>query len=419
MLQLVDHRGNVVVVDGGVRLAGAVTIIPQHFVTGSEVDVVMIVGFEPVRLRVLVMEGCPAKPGSIAVVSLLEWIVGGRSFVPPQPASRGTPEPLRLALPRHDDDAGVAMQGRLQDVPVVEVVQLICGGKRDATIEIRDERCIPSLCGLLGVQNGRVVSAHTEDDGVGEAAFFSLLAPLRGKFRVRFQSESEPLQQPVQNIQRETTFLLLEYLRRLDEAARVPRVAQVAIESEVDGAAIVEIAPTVVPTRAAVVVEPVPATPALMVVPLAGLLGAPGRAAPSRARPAPAPTRATPSQKEPTTPRKRSPVRPALSTTASAAVVTGRFSRFFDEVASDPNASTPSVEPALPARAAEWEVPPPIGDIDDIVDAHRQFADDADLAISDALRFTSLQITLTNASSSREGPYERDTEIVDRNLISH
>ena len=403
MLQLVDHRGNVVVVDGGVRLAGALTIIPAHFTAGTEIEIVLIVGFEPVRLRVVVLEGCDARPGAIAIVSLAEWSVGGRRFVPNDAAHE-----RRTDKRDRDDDDDVALKGRLQDVPVVEVVQLLCSGKREATIDIVDERCIPACCGALGVRDGRVVHAQTRDDVVGEAGFFALLGTLRGRFSVRFGRRLIDGETPLDNIRRDTTFLLLEHLRQLDEAARrhalQPQRAQVPrLESVPDGAVAVRPAmglPLVVETSTCV--------PAFAGETLAPTVadGAPTVVPPPLPPPRPRPVRKTAAARvtkvqEPTTPRKRISLPPH----PEVAAPTGRFSRFFAEL----SASLPAPPDA---------VPPPVGDDDsnDInVDDAGRFADDADLAITDALRFSSLQISL----GTRESGFERDTDIVDRALISH
>ncbi len=284
LLQLVDHRANVVVVDGGVRLVGALSEVPAAFVVGAELEVVMIVGFEPVRLRVVVVEGCAARPGAIAVVSLAAWVLGagrlqGREFVP------------RQAI-RDDDDDDDVMQGRLQHVGVAELVQLVCGGRRDAIIEIRDERCVPSFCGRLVVKNGQVVAARTEDDVVGEAAFFALLTPPRGRFRVHFGDEPRCLdgRAPIENIHRDTTFLVLEHARLLDEAA----------------------GPTAAPLQPLRLSARVPAVRPAMSLPS---------------------TSATPAPPTPSDVGAEPAGRARCANATGEAPVTGRFARFFAEVA--------------------------------------------------------------------------------------
>lgn len=334
MLQLVDHRGNVVVVDGAARFTGCVARLPSFLAERDEVEVTLIVGFEAVQLRVVVVEGCDVRPGAIAVVSLVEWVAGGRRFRPnDNVAAAGDPR------------AGIS--GRLEQMSLVDVVQLLANGQRGALIEVHSESPLGTALpvGLIGLTRGQIAFARHGND-VGEDALFSILSSSRGSFSVSFEKAV-----PAANIQRETTFLLLEHLRRLDEAARVPGETQrhapsssnLRLDSVPEGNVVVRpaMSPTVV-------------IPTTMIV-------------------------------EPRAKKKRPSLPPPLE--EKHAAKTGRFSRFFDEVSQSEH----------PQHGA----PPPV-------------VDDADLAVTDAVRFASLAITMTNTN----GPFERDTDIVDRALIS-
>ena len=353
MLQLVDHRGNVVVVDGGARYTGSIARLPAFLGEGDLVDVTLIVGFEAVTLRAAVVEGCDCRPGALAVVSIVEWIAGGRRFVP---VDTDLDDAARVS------DRRAGMSGRLEQLSLVDVVQLLSTGQRSGVVEVSVDGAASSRAAapaLIGLNRGQVVFARFGND-VGEDALFALLASSRGAFAVRFEKVA-----PATNIQRSTTFLLLEHLRRLDEAAREASSPVPNLDSLV-GAPVETraFADSSVVDRAELVR---PAMSATVVIPQSVVV--------------------EPKQKK----KRPLPSYPEEQQEKKLAARPGRFSRFFDEVSQ-------SERPA-------FATPPPV-------------VDDADLAVTD-VRFASLAVTATNTSSNvGGGPFERDTDIVDRALIS-
>jgi hypothetical protein len=328
LLQLVDHRGNVVVVDGDARYAGVVGSVPAVFTGGDVVEVVFIVGFEAVKLVLAVVEGCDARPGAIAVVSVVAWHAAGRRFRPDEEAADVVP-------------AGAGLCGRLEQMSLVDVVQLLATAQRSGVVDVKAETALgtPLPPSTLALARGQLVFARC-GAATGEEALFSLLSSTRGSFSVRFDQAA-----PARNIQRETTFLLLEHLRRLDVAARVPQGSLLRLESVPDGSVVVRPA-----------MSPTVMIPTTVVV-------------------------------EPTKKKKKRPSLPPQPEEKHAPRA-GRFARFFDEVSA-------SELPRLD------EPPPPV-------------IDDADLAVTDAVRFASFAVTMPNTN----GPFDRDTDIVDRALIS-
>lgn len=380
MLQIVDHRGNVVIVDAGMRLAGTITQVPRSFADGAAVEITLIVGFEPVLLRVAVVEGCDCRPGAIAVVSLVEWVAGGRHFRPDDgraPAAVGA------------DDDRVGLRGRLDDMSLVDVVQLLSSSQRSGVIEIRAISHLGTALplGTLALRRGQVCFADFDGDR-GEEAFFALLGVVRGSFAVQFEATL-----PSPNIERETTFLLLEHLRRVDESSRIPVASLPRLESVPDGNVVVR--PAMAPTVA------IP--PALVVIPYSDKL--PGQAdkqAEKQQAEKLAEKSAAKAMQPPPKKKKRLPSHPERDPIEPR---TGRFSRFFDEVSSvaaqDIAAANAIVATPVETMATKRQPPPPP-------------VDDAELPATDQVRFTSLAVTMTNTG----GPFERDTDIVDRALIS-
>lgn len=365
MLQIVDHRGNVVVVDGsGARLVGSLKQIPVAFIDGVNVEVTLIVGTEPVQLRLAVVEGCECRPGAIAIVSLVAWLVGGRHFLPDDgrapvrgesrdsvtvPSGEATSLPHPAAPPR----APAGLSGRLEQMSLIDTVQMLCTSQRSGVVDIEgvDHHGAP-LRGTLALRRGQVCFAEFAGDR-GEEAFFALVAVSRGAFAVDFNALL-----PTANIERETTFLLLDHLRRLDESTRLPahrgHVQAIHPVDAFDDSVVVRPAMAVSPVTAVVVETKPTATPA-------PLENTAKKRAPKK--PPPLPERAEPTEAR-----------------------TGRFSRFFDEFQPSPQRTAP---------------PPSV--------------DDVELPATDAAGFASLAFTLSNTHS----PFDRDTDIIDRALISH
>lgn len=114
------------------------------------------------------------------------------------------PEPLS-----EEEPTGVV--GTLREMPLSEVVQSLAHGLKDALVEVKPRG---SEAGAIVFAQGRVVHCHAATL-VGEEAFFSLFGASRGTFRIRYgQAAGAPLPR---NIDRDTTFLVIEGARRLDE----------------------------------------------------------------------------------------------------------------------------------------------------------------------------------------------------------
>ena len=153
-------------------------------------------------------------PGAIASCAWVVWVVGSRRLV----ADDG-----RRDRPQGDrDDVALQgrLQGRLQDVAIVEFIQLVCRAHRDAVIEVRDEGCNSSGCGVWTVKNRRVLAAKTENVLVAAAACYAPLSPVRGRFRVLPGHDKIALVLPVEYIAPDTTFLLLDDVPGLETAAQ-------------------------------------------------------------------------------------------------------------------------------------------------------------------------------------------------------
>ena len=144
----------------------------------------------------------------------MEWVVGSRRLVADD-GGRDRPQGDR-------DDVALQgrLQGRLQDVAIVELIQLVCRAHRDAVIEVRDEGCNSSGCGVLTVKNRRVLAAKTENVLVAAAACYAPLSPVRGRFRVLPGHDKIALVLPVEYIAPDTTFLLLDDVPGLETAAQ-------------------------------------------------------------------------------------------------------------------------------------------------------------------------------------------------------
>jgi pSer/pThr/pTyr-binding forkhead associated (FHA) protein len=106
--------------------------------------------------------------------------------------------------------AGRALAGLLSDFPVPEIVQTI-GATGKTGVLVVDT---PDGSGRLQAEGGRIVAAEYRDLA-GEEAFFAMLPLQEGRFD--FRAEERAL---APSIRTETAMLLLEGLRRADEAAR-------------------------------------------------------------------------------------------------------------------------------------------------------------------------------------------------------
>jgi len=103
--------------------------------------------------------------------------------------------------------------GSLKQMNVVEIVQSLELGRKTAVVEVQ-----PALGprGTFACQAGRVVHA-TCGAASGDEAFFALVGVKDGFFRIHYGNDAPPA-----NITAPTQFLVLEALRRIDEAASSP-----------------------------------------------------------------------------------------------------------------------------------------------------------------------------------------------------
>lgn len=277
--------------------------------------------------------------------------------------------------------------GSLGDVSLVEILQLLNFGRRSGAIDVepQSEQGLPLPRGLVVVDAGQVRFAKA-GGAVGEDALFALLSAGRGRFSVRFERNVVD----VPNVTAETQFLLLEFLRRADEAAA--RDAELGVPAQTSTLSS--------STSSWLVASPLPQT-------------APA-AAPVATLPPAAP------QTTPTKRRRKAELPPRPEHDAPPPSPSGRFARFFDEATNSQltpppskaatSTSSSSKAPPLPkaqSKAAPKAPPPPPIDDDDDVDA---------LAPAATERFSSLAITMGTLSNTNG--FERDTDIVDRALIS-
>ena len=100
--------------------------------------------------------------------------------------------------------------GSLKQMNVVEIVQSLELGRKTAVVEVQPAR---GVRGTFACQAGRVVHA-TRGAAIGDEAFYDLVGVRDGFFRIHYGSEAPPA-----NITAPTQFLILEALRRIDEAA--------------------------------------------------------------------------------------------------------------------------------------------------------------------------------------------------------
>jgi hypothetical protein len=188
VVEFVDDAGHVDLVFGAVRVPGVLCAAPAWLVEGTEHEVVVFVGDERVGVCFRVVVGCQASPGEVARVQFVGLDVAGR---------RLGPAPTSPA----------ALAGRLDQIGLTEVVQLACAGRRDAVIDIRTA----AVDGVIMVRDGRAVYARCVDGRGGEEAFFALVSATTGSFELR-----HTLAVPLENLAVDTTWLLLEAMRRLD-----------------------------------------------------------------------------------------------------------------------------------------------------------------------------------------------------------
>lgn len=229
---VLDGRGSVELSSGASRIPGVLREVPHLFVEGAQLSVTLQVGGERFDAVCRVLDDAVAcAPGSKVALEVLRAAPAGISGIEPfdllpltpthAPALKppaGVLTPPFGSLPPQaafaddgaplEDDEPTGVIGTLREMPVSEIVQTLASSRRDALVEIKPKG---EQTGSLAVEKGRVVFAQ-KGKLVGEEAFFALFMASRGAFRIRYGRKVE---QP--NIQRDTTFLLLEAARVVDE----------------------------------------------------------------------------------------------------------------------------------------------------------------------------------------------------------
>ncbi len=225
--EVLDARGGLAVTTGGHRVAGTLKDIPQLFVEGAQLAIALQVGgdrFEAVcrvlddavvvtpgsRIQLEVLKALPADISGIEAFDLVPGSAMDRAPVERVPMDLApVPPPMCIEDTPVEDDEPTGVVGTLKEMPVYEIVQALAQGAKDAIVEVRPKG---SPGGTIGMERGHVVYART-DAHTGEPAFFELFSARRGAFRIRYGRHVDE-----RNIARDTTFLLLEGARILDES---------------------------------------------------------------------------------------------------------------------------------------------------------------------------------------------------------
>jgi hypothetical protein len=257
--EVLDARGGLAVTTNGTRLNGTLRDVPQLFVEGAQLAIALDVpsdqgGRDRYEALCRVLDtAVVVTPGSHINLEVLKARPSDMSSLPfdmiPLSLDGGAlgdapPPPVVASLPPQDafgeDDADepTGVVGTLKAMPVVEIVQGLAQGAKDALVEVRPKG---SAGGTIIVERGRIIYAAT-DKNEAEAAFFELMAASRGAFRIRYGKHDAP----TRNINRDTTFLILEGARLLDES-RVPETPPSGVlqpdfmAHDVGGAGVLEI----------------------------------------------------------------------------------------------------------------------------------------------------------------------------------
>lgn len=227
--EVIDARGGLVVTTGSTRLHAVLRTVPELFVDGEQLALhIEIAGDHFEALCQVVAprrEAMTCAPGAVVTLEVLHAAPAGISHLEafdlvPLGEIRG-PAQATASLPPQaafehdsgeslddDDDEPTGVVGTLREMPLHEIVQSLSQSHKDALVEVKPKG---RESGVIGIERGRVVYARTESR-LGEAAFFELLKARRGAFRIKYGRSAG-----ARNIDRDTTFLLLEGARVLDE----------------------------------------------------------------------------------------------------------------------------------------------------------------------------------------------------------
>jgi len=107
-------------------------------------------------------------------------------------------------------DANQGVAGKLSQMGLVEIIQILGGGTKTACIKIQRDKGTKAE---LFMERGKIVRAKT-DAHKGEDAFYEIMTWAEGNFSIQ-----NDLTTNEKNINQSNDFLLLEAMRRMDEAA--------------------------------------------------------------------------------------------------------------------------------------------------------------------------------------------------------
>lgn len=116
---------------------------------------------------------------------------------------------VRLALDQHRDER--LLSGSLQQFSVADLLQTAEAARRSGTVLLRSR----GRGATLWLRGGRIVDAESESGQRGKEAVFEVALWNEGSFEADFSPVSVP-----ERIEESTSFLLLEAMRRHDEAER-------------------------------------------------------------------------------------------------------------------------------------------------------------------------------------------------------
>lgn len=114
-----------------------------------------------------------------------------------------------LVKPKPAASSGSSSGGRLSDFGIVELIQTLSLGMKTVKLELRHDT---KGRGVLYLEGGRIVHAGTEDKA-GEEAFYQIATWADGGFEIHSNQSTQD-----KNVQVSNDFLILEALRRMDEA---------------------------------------------------------------------------------------------------------------------------------------------------------------------------------------------------------
>jgi serine/threonine protein kinase/CheY-like chemotaxis protein len=124
---------------------------------------------------------------------------------------RARNEPEASSTPTPTPVVARGVTGSLKDMNAIDIIQSLEVGQKTAHVTLEWAN---GSKGYIAVEQGKIRGAST-GDLTGDAAFFQLMTPEPGQFRIDYRKSSLP-----ESIEQPNTFLMIEAMRRLDEAVR-------------------------------------------------------------------------------------------------------------------------------------------------------------------------------------------------------